>query len=161
MAEFTIGEVPGITVGSVFSNREELRQAGVHRRNQHGIAGREAMGAESIVLNAGYEDDDDHGDLIIYTGEGGRDPSTGRQIEDQHLTRGNLALVRSHEARLPVRVVRGPKLKSRYAPGSRYRYDGLYRVEKYWSERGRSGFLVWRFQLRRADRRPQPWETGA
>ena len=31
---------------------------------------------------------------------------------------------------LPVRVVRGYKLKSVYAPYAGYRYDGLYRVEK-------------------------------
>jgi len=44
------------------------------------------------VLNEGYEDDEDHGDWMVYTGQGGRDPNTGRQIADQQLTRGNLVL---------------------------------------------------------------------
>jgi putative restriction endonuclease len=34
----------------------------------------------SIVLSGGYVDDEDLGDMIIYTGEGGRDAATGRQI---------------------------------------------------------------------------------
>ncbi|XEC32817.1 HNH endonuclease [Streptomyces fradiae] len=28
-----------------------------------------------------------------------------------------------------------------------YRYDGLYRVEDYWSEQGAHGYRVWRFRL--------------
>ena len=46
----------------------------------------------SIVLSGGYVDHEDLGDVIIYTGEGGRDPNTGRQIADQQLISGNLAL---------------------------------------------------------------------
>jgi putative restriction endonuclease len=34
------------------------------------------------VLSGGYVDDNDEGDVIIYTGQGGRDPATGRQIKD-------------------------------------------------------------------------------
>ena len=48
---------------------------------------------------------------------------------------------------LPVRVVRGSSLRSAYAPRAGYRYDGLYRVADSWKERGRAGFLVWRFRL--------------
>jgi putative restriction endonuclease len=73
----------------------------------------------------------------------------GVQIADQQLTRGNLALARSHMDGLPVRVIRGPRLRSPYAPARVYRYDGLYMVEDHWQERGRSGFLIWRFRLRR------------
>jgi hypothetical protein len=42
-----------------------------------------APNGTSIVLSGGYVDDLDEGDLIVYTGEGGRDPGTGRQIADQ------------------------------------------------------------------------------
>jgi len=35
------------------------------------------------------------------------------------------------------------------SPEAGYRYDGLYTVEDYWRERGRSGFLLWRFRLLR------------
>ena len=46
----------------------------------------------SIVLSGGYIDDEDNGTLIVYTGEGGRDPEIGRQVKDQTLTGGNAAL---------------------------------------------------------------------
>jgi len=38
-----------------------------------------------------------------------------------------------------------------------YRYDGLYKVIKYYPETGISGFTVWRFVLRRDDPTPAPW----
>ena len=37
------------------------------------------------------------------------------------------------------------------------RYDGIYKVVKYWPEEGKSKFIVWRFQLRRDDPAPAPW----
>jgi putative restriction endonuclease len=46
-------------------------------------------------------------------------------------------------------VCRGHRLDSRFAPKSGYRYDGLYRVESYWGEKGRDGFQVYRFRLER------------
>ena len=42
-----------------------------------------ASHGSSIVLSGDYVDDEDMGDVIIYTGEGGRDPNTGRQVADQ------------------------------------------------------------------------------
>ena len=41
------------------------------------------------------------------------------------------------------------------------RYDGIYRVVKYYPEKGQSGFIVWKFLLRRDDPAPAPWEEGA
>jgi putative restriction endonuclease len=99
------------------------------------------------VLSGGYVDDEDRGDLIVYTGHGGRDPATGRQIADQEFTRQNQALVTSSLLGLPVRVIRGAGHKGAYSPSTGYRYDGLYRVEGYWRERGRDGFLICRFRL--------------
>ena len=89
------GAIPKIPVGSLFRNRQEVAEAGVHRPLQAGISGAEKEGAESVVLSGGYEDDQDHGDVVIYTGHGGNDPHTGQQIADQELTRGNLALARN------------------------------------------------------------------
>lgn len=37
------------------------------------------------------------------------------------------------------------------------RYDGIYKVLKYYPEKGESGFIVWRFLLRRDDPTPAPW----
>lgn len=38
-----------------------------------------------------------------------------------------------------------------------FRYDGLYKVVKYYPELGKSGFKVWRYFLRRDDPTPSPW----
>jgi putative restriction endonuclease len=113
---------------------------------QAGVSGSEREGADSIVVSGGYEDDVDYGGLIIYTGHGGRD-SRGRQIEDQQFRGGNRALARSCDEGLPVRVVRGSRGDAAHSPHDGYRYDGLFRVEEYWSERGKSGFLIWRYRL--------------
>jgi hypothetical protein len=70
VAERIFGHVPGYPEGTLFEDRAELRESGVHRPIQSGISGSQTEGAESIVLSGGYEDDADHGDVIIYTGQG-------------------------------------------------------------------------------------------
>jgi putative restriction endonuclease len=149
MAERIFGEIPGIPEGTTFEDRTELSKAGVHRPRQAGICGSKTEGAESIVLSGGYEDDFDDGDVITYTGHGGNIPKTATQYEDQVLDRQNRALAVSCENRLPVRVVRGARHKSRWSPDSGYAYAGLYRVVRWWEQRGKSGFKVFRFELRK------------
>jgi putative restriction endonuclease len=141
------GHIPGYPEGSRFESRAELSEAGVHRPLVAGISGSEREGADSIVLSGGYEDDKDLGDEVVYTGHGGRDAESGKQVAHQRLTRGNLALAHSGIEGLPVRVVRGASIDSIYAPRSGYRYDGLYMVESYWQAEGKSGFRVWRYRL--------------
>ncbi len=147
MAAGIIGEIPGVAIGALFENRKALHDAGVHRPLQAGMCGSAETGAESIVLNGGYEDDEDSLEAIVYTGHGGNDPATLRQNADQELADTNLALARSCDEGLPVRVVRGWKEPSGLGPTSGYRYDGLYRVEAYWEEKGKSGFRIWRYRL--------------
>jgi len=141
------GHIPGYPVGSRFENRVALAEAGVHRHRQAGISGSASKGADSIVLSGGYEDDQDFGNLIIYTGYGGRDPATGSQVSDQPFSLWNRALAYSSLNGLPVRVIRGEGHESRYSPSTGYRYDGLYLIDDYWQDRGRAGFLVWRYRL--------------
>jgi putative restriction endonuclease len=145
MAQRVFGHIPGYPEGSRFGSRAELSGAGVHRPTMAGIAGSERV--DSIVLSGGYEDDEDLGEEIVYTGHGGRDWGSGRQVAHQQLTKGNLALARSSIYGLPVRVIRGANLDSSYAPRSGYRYDGLYLVDDYWQDIGKSGFRVWRYRL--------------
>jgi putative restriction endonuclease len=76
----TFGQISGQPIHTAYVDRRALADAGVHRPLQHGISGAAAEGADSIVVSGGYEDDEDYGDLIVYTGAGGRDPSTGQQI---------------------------------------------------------------------------------
>lgn len=137
------GPVLGIAPGHEFANRLELWSAGVHRQTQAGISARQGEGAESIVLSGGYEDDEDLGTVIIYTGRGGRSTETTQQVADQSLTGANRELARNVLTGLPVRVTR----KVTEAGRSFYRYAGLYRISSYWAEPGKSGHRVWRFRL--------------
>lgn len=150
MPDRIFGEIQGITVGATFLTRKEAAAAGIHKPLQAGISGSKDDGSDSIVISGGYEDDSDSGDVIIYTGEGGQDDK-GRQIEDQQLARGNLALAKSEIDGLPVRVIRGADKRNPYAPETGYRYDGLYLVDSHWHEIGKSGFLVYRFKLIKLD----------
>src|SRR4030095_804543 len=80
MVEQIFGHIPRYPEGSRFDSREALSRAGVHRPRIAGISGRGREGADSVVLAGGYEDWDDFGDEILYTGHGGRDPGSQRQI---------------------------------------------------------------------------------
>ena len=147
MPERIFGHIPGVVVGTVFPDRRALSQSGVHRPTQAGISGNRTEGADSIVVSGGYRDDKDYGDLIIYTGQGGNDPNTKRQVADQELVRGNMGLAISCDHGLPVRVVRGAKGEPVHSPDHGYRYDGLFSVTRYWSQPGLDSFLVWQFEL--------------
>ena len=97
------GEIESVTEGQIFESRRELHDANVHNGLMRGIG---KQGA-SIVLSGGYVDDEDLGDEIIYTGEGGRDSNTGLQVGDQTLTKGNKFLEENYRLGNPIRVIRG------------------------------------------------------
>ena len=143
------GHIPGYPPGAAFESRRDLAASGVHRPLQAGICGTGAAGAESVVLAGSFVDDLDLGDTVLYTGAGGRNPATGRQVAPQTLNATNLALATSQRLGLPVRVVRRAHPDVFDRPDSGYRYDGLYRVEDHWPETGLDGFRVWRFRLQR------------
>lgn len=146
--------------------------------------------AVSLVVSGGYEDDDDMGEQFKYSGSGGRNLKDGNkrvagQSSDQIWSSRNLALAMScvgfkHKCNKdfkghvckecqerwrdgkPIRVVRSNKAKE-YGPQSKtklYRYDGLYKVADYWTEKGKSGFNVCRYLLRRDDPAPAPWTAA-
>lgn len=148
MAQIIFGNPYGFEEGEIFDSRADLIEAGLHRYNMHGIDGNGNDGAAAIILSGGYEDDVDLGDKIIYTGHGGNDPNTGKQINDQSWdSAGNKGLVISQKKQLPVRVIRSFKHNSVFSPRRGYQYGGLYRVVDHWDERGKSGFLICRFKL--------------
>jgi len=82
-------------VGDWWADRMDCRQYGAHFPHVAGIAGQSSrgklcsqdyslaaacyVGAQSVVLSGGYEDDVDHGDWFLYTGSGGRDLSGNRR----------------------------------------------------------------------------------
>jgi len=178
------GPIPGIEVGMCWQYRLQVSEEGIHRPPVAGISGTakghmDKRGCQSIVISGGYEDDIDSGDSFLYTGSGGRDLSgnkrTAAQSSDQKLDRFNEAIAYSCMVRpvtskggdagddwrkgKPVRVCRAYKAKkhSRFAPEEGFRYDGIYKVKRYWQDKGESGFKVWRFEFKRDDESPAPW----
>ncbi|XP_023633385.1 histone-lysine N-methyltransferase, H3 lysine-9 specific SUVH4-like, partial [Capsella rubella] len=164
-----IGDLPGIAVGHRFFSRAEMCAVGFHN---HWLNGIDYMGLEykkeyskydfplavSIVLSGQYEDDLDNADTVTYTGQGGHNlTGNKRQIKDQLLLRGNLALkvcFISASYHVPVRVTRGHDCISSYTKRV-YTYDGLYEVVKYWAQKGVSGFTVYKYQLKRLEGQPE------
>ncbi|KAE8021256.1 hypothetical protein FH972_007163 [Carpinus fangiana] len=144
-----IGDIPGIKVGHQFYARAEMVAVGFH---SHWLNGIDYMGqsyskgeyrnytfpvAVAIVLSGMYEDDLDNADDVVYTGQGGHNLTGNKhQIQDQ-----KMELIRGHES------------KSSYT-GKVYTYDGLYKVVKYWAEKGLSGFTVFKYCLRRLEGQP-------
>ncbi|KAL7124178.1 hypothetical protein ABFS83_14G030600 [Erythranthe nasuta] len=152
-----VGDIPGISVGDVFFFRMELVVVGMHGHPQAGIdyvpASQSSNGdpiATSIIVSGGYEDDEDAGDVIVYTGHGGQDKNN-RQFTHQKLECGNLAMERSMNYGVEVRVIRGFKYEGSINNGKVYVYDGLYRIIETWFDVGRSGFGVFKFKLVRIE----------
>jgi len=155
-----IGKVKGVNVGDTWQSREAVYDAKVHTNKFAGISGSRTNGAFSVVLSGGYEDDIDQGDVIIYTGTGGRDDKYGCWGGSQKQTRpqtfehdNNKALQISYRRKTPIRVIRGlgdPKNMS-------YRYDGLYDVVEAKLAKGRQGHQICQFKfVRQKGQAPLP-----
>jgi len=140
------GSIEGVDEGHVFTGRREMMTNSFHRNWAAGIDGNKNEGVSAIVLSGGYEDDEDLGDEIIYTGAGG---NVGKkQVEDQLWENTqNAGLIKSMTEGLPIRVIRGYKHKSEFSPSGGYIYSGLYSVVDAWEEIGKSGFKICRFRL--------------
>jgi putative restriction endonuclease len=148
MSEQIFGEIHGVTEGQAFKNRKALMEAKIHRVLQAGIDGNPTEGSSSIVLNGGFVDDYDLGDVILYTGHGENDPNSKRQVSDQNWdATGNKALIVSQLHGLPVRVTRGYKHKSNYSPKEGYQYGGIYYVTDHFQEVGIDGYRICRYVL--------------
>ncbi|AWB96374.1 hypothetical protein DCE93_12540 [Agromyces badenianii] len=142
------GTPDGVQVGQFFIDRRELQHAQVHRPGQAGISGTGKEGSDSIVVSGGYPEDVDHGSYIIYTGHGGQDQRTRRQIADQRIDApGNAGLITSMVRGLPVRVIRGYQARTVFSPPAGYVYSGLYTVTSWQTVKGRDGFQLIMFRL--------------
>ncbi|CAL5014195.1 unnamed protein product [Urochloa decumbens] len=151
-----VGHIPGVLVGDAFYYRAELCVVGLHTAPQAGIGyipgsltNEGHPVATSIVSSGGYLDDEDTGDVLVYTGSGGRQRNRLDHHADQTLERGNLALHNSYLYGVEVRVIRGhicgltPNATGRKV----YVYDGLYRVVSSTFGPGKSGHDVCKFKL--------------
>ena len=94
------------------------------------------IGACSIVLSGGYEDDIDNMDRI-YTSYDSKNFLVVHKckIKNFHV----VIKLGTQERQLPVRVTRGYQIEN--GPEKGYRYDGLYTVTNYLKEQGISGFM--------------------
>ncbi|KAF8119508.1 PUA-like domain-containing protein [Boletus edulis] len=131
----TFGNIPNVPIFTQWDYRLGCSDSAVHRAVMAGICGNRRDGAYSIVLSSLY-DNEDKGDVIIYTGAGGRKRWTdtyppkrlrvGPQIFDQSWDAPpNRALIVSSLTTNPVRVIRSWKCRSEYAPVKGYRYENL------------------------------------
>lgn len=153
------GDVPGVIVGDTFDYRSEMFVVGLHRLVQAGICYTE-YGADkiatSIVASGGYEDDEDHGEILHYSGQGGNDyKGEKRQLADQKRSAGNEAMVNSYRLKKPVRVIRGHDVETTKGWNKIYSYDGLYYVFYAKTEVGASGHKVYKFKLKRLPDQPE------
>ncbi|MWA11351.1 YDG/SRA domain-containing protein [Streptomyces sp. BA2] len=131
-----IGHISGVAPGAVFHRRADVLRAKLHGDQQRGISTlRDPDGskvADAIVLNGGYEDDEDHWTWVRYTGaspDKDRDAVTKKLLRSQSWSYAdNAALNLSYERKHPVRIVRGYKGDERYSLRDQYRYDGLYEI---------------------------------
>lgn len=150
--EIIFGEISGFQEGHWFSGRKEMMPSSFHRKWGSGIDGDKNLGAAAICLSGGYEDDLDEGDIIIYTGRGGQDSKTRRQVDNQSLDdHDNRSIFISYTNGNPVRVIRGAGHKSTYSPIEGYTYSGLYKVTDFWQEVGRAGFNMVKFRLEKIE----------
>ena len=147
MPDQQFGEIEGYPQGSIFSDRMEIKNAGLHKYHINGISRVLGIGCDAIVLNGGYVDDEDEGNWIKYTGEGGREEGSSNQEYDQPFTKGNLDLSKNKYTGVPIRVIRGSGQSGEFAPISGYRYDGLYYLEDFYPDKGIDGFRIYRYCL--------------
>ncbi|KAJ3510464.1 hypothetical protein NMY22_g15977 [Coprinellus aureogranulatus] len=141
------GSIPGIEVGTWWASRQGCSDDAVHAPPVGGISGGKD-GAYSVALSGGYADDVDLGYAlcdfsVLFYAYAAKNPLVA-------LTQAAV----SSRTRKPVRVIRGFKVKSKYAPTKGYRYDGLYVVERAWMEMGLGGYEVCRYALTRLPNQP-------
>lgn len=136
------GEVEGVPEGTVFGlgdfqrlGRQEMVDTGFFRPFVTPEWVNPSGGCYSLILNNDNGLSTDKGSVIEYAGSGGRRRGQNRTAPQcfnhswDNLT--NAALKHNHEHKIPVRVLRGPKLQGRFGTGDcggGYRYDGLYDV---------------------------------
>ncbi|KAK9050889.1 hypothetical protein SSX86_027514 [Deinandra increscens subsp. villosa] len=160
------GHLPGIDVGYQFYSRAEMVALGLH---SHWLNCIDYMGSSyeimeefkgytfpiaiAIVLSGQYKDDQDNSEDIVYAGECGNDfTGSEHQFKKQEISRDNLALKNSLEQCIPVRVIRGHTGDNHFKI---YTYDGLYKVSECWPAEGASGFVVYKYRLKRLDGQPK------
>ncbi|CAL0333630.1 unnamed protein product [Lupinus luteus] len=170
-----VGVAPGVEVGDIFFFRIELCLVGLHGQSMSGIdyvnfkcEDKDLPVALSIVSSGVYDDDAEDNDILIYSGQGEHFNKKDKHIVDQKLQRGNLALDRSSQQHNEVRVIRGLRDVGNKSVKI-YVYDGLYKIQDSWTEKGQSGGGIFKYKFVRLPGQPsafanwkmvQKWKAG-
>ncbi|KAK7314030.1 hypothetical protein VNO77_39238 [Canavalia gladiata] len=171
-----VGVVPGVEIGDIFFLRMEMCLVGLHGQSMGGIDYmtikdelQEEPVALSIVSSGVYDDDTEDDDVLIYSGQGENFNKKDKHVTDQKLQRGNLALDKSARRCNEVRVIRGFR-DAMNKSTKIYVYDGLYKIQDSWIERGKSGGGVFKYKFVRLPGQPsafavwksvQKWKVGS
>ncbi|KAI8636143.1 PUA-like domain-containing protein [Parasitella parasitica] len=177
---FHVGKIPGVSVGQTWATKELLAEWGVHRAPSKQMIGNSKVGTVSILLAYGIIEDRDDGDEFIYSGLGRNSKKksvhSNKQIGPQTLENGNIYLAITCNAPVdakrgarainwrdsqPIRVCRASTFKAihpEFAPAEGFRYDGEYKIVKYWPyTEPTTGNVIWKFLFRRDDPEMPPW----
>ncbi|KAJ0979031.1 hypothetical protein J5N97_014505 [Dioscorea zingiberensis] len=154
-----IGHVPGIEVGDLFYFRIEMCLVGLHAQSVSGIdymtarfGDEDDPVAVAVVSAGGYENDDEDADVLIYTGQGGSGKNDKNKLMTRNLKGATLLL---REVCIVAMRLGNPTAKDVSSPGSKiYIYDGLYKINKSWVEKAKSGFNVFKYKLVREPGQP-------
>ncbi|KAJ6259927.1 E3 ubiquitin-protein ligase [Drechslerella dactyloides] len=157
-SKIRFGHLDGIPVGKLIASRSDTSALGLHIRQQGSVHARKADGCFSLLIAAGYSEDGEDGDAILFTGVGGakgekrKNPPASidqvlRDVDTSIME--NAALVKSHETGWPVRVIIGAKSNISYRPEGEkeYLYIGLFRVHEVLHHQNRGGHNIMRFRL--------------
>lgn len=144
ISAFFIGE-GHLRVGQWFPYRICAIRDGAHGELEGGIAGRENLGAVSIILSSSGSTsypDIDQGDTILYCGTKGKNGKVSLSTS---------FMLESSSKKNEIRVLRSAKLQkvNPYRPAEGIRYDGLYRITEH--ELLDQVSLLYRFTLKRID----------
>ncbi|KAK7405654.1 hypothetical protein VNO78_07222 [Psophocarpus tetragonolobus] len=171
-----VGAVPGVEIGDIFFFRLEMCIVGLHGQSMSGIdymvvkdEVQEEQVALSIVSSGVYDNNTDDDDVLVYSGQGENFNKKDKHVLDQKLHRGNLALDKSWRRQNEVRVIRG--LRDAANKNAKiYVYDGLYKIQDTWIEKGQSGGGVFKYKFVRLPGQPsafagwrsvQKWKTDS
>nr|GEW88798.1 histone-lysine N-methyltransferase family member SUVH9-like [Tanacetum cinerariifolium] len=105
--------------------------------------------ATSMIVLGSYEDDEDAGDVIVYTTNSRQDKHSRKLVHQKH-EGGNLAMEISMHYGIKVRVIQGFKYEGS-ASGTVYVYDRLYKIVEAQFDVGKLGFGVFKFKLVRME----------
>ncbi|KAI5306025.1 hypothetical protein KEM56_002496 [Ascosphaera pollenicola] len=119
----------GLQVGQWWPLRIAMLRDGAHGSSEAGIAGNESLGAISCILGGGAigttgrdYPDVDNGETVLYC-------STTNQ--SRTMTTNTKLMLTAYRNSNPIRLFRGSRLNSRYAPEEGIRYDGLYKIQNF------------------------------